>query len=125
MRLHFNARQIKAQLEHSKNAKEHKETFENPESKAPGLWLVGDEGVYFMSNGVGQRPDVAYAHEANANKMEYDDFRWAKEQACGGDDGVDYIPADLIENWLKTAKRNKLYIDMTPDSFEFPQVVQA
>ncbi|NTE68282.1 DUF3085 domain-containing protein [Agrobacterium tumefaciens] len=40
-----------------------------PEAEArPGLWLVGDEGVYVMSSGKlaeGQRPLVVYAEECD------------------------------------------------------------
>ena len=51
--------------------------FRNPHyGRSPGkaeksaIWLVGDEGVYIMSNGIlakGQRPLVVYAQECDPN----------------------------------------------------------
>lgn len=49
--------------------------FRNPhyglspgKDEKPGIWLVGDEGVYIMSNGIlaaGQQPLVVYAEECD------------------------------------------------------------
>lgn len=78
--------------------------FRNPyfgdrssEREKPGFWLVGDEGVYVMSNGKlteGKRPLVVYAGEcdpkANSDWWDY------KRQHFGGDDGVEFIDADLL-----------------------------
>lgn len=71
----------------------------SPEAEArAGLWLVGDEGVYVMSNGKlaeGQRPLVMYADECdpktNPNYWHY------KRRYFGGDDGVEFIDAVELE----------------------------
>jgi hypothetical protein len=38
-------------LEHSKAAPEHRPLYGQKVTAKPGLWLVGDQGVYLMSNG--------------------------------------------------------------------------
>jgi len=58
--------------------------FRNPyyglrpgEGKVPGLWLVGDHGVYIMSNG-------------NPDWYDY------KRRHFGGDDGIEFIAAEQL-----------------------------
>ncbi|MDQ0513419.1 DUF3085 domain-containing protein [Ancylobacter amanitiformis] len=75
--------------------------FRNPyyglrpgEGEKPGLWLVGDEGVYFLSNGrlaEGQRPLVVYAQECDP-KTNPDCWHY-KRQHFGGDDGIEFLDA--------------------------------
>jgi hypothetical protein len=72
----------------------------------PGLWLVGDDGVYLVSNGLpmlmaserGQK--VAYANEANPETMDPDAVWDAKNGSFGGDDGVDKIDGHDCQNWI-------------------------
>lgn len=62
-----------------------------------GLWLVGDEGVYLMSNGKlaeGQRPFVVYAEECDP-KTNPDYWRY-KRQHFGGDDGVEFLDGAML-----------------------------
>jgi hypothetical protein len=64
----------------------------------PGLWLVGDHGVYLCSNGNlpdGARPLVAYAEECNPGTN--DDWFEVKRRTFGGDDGVDFLDAAQLE----------------------------
>ncbi len=78
--------------------------FRNPyygtrpgEGEKPGLWLVGDEGVYIISNGKlanGQRPLVVYSDECHPNgNPDWWDY---KRRYFGGDDGIEFIDADLL-----------------------------
>ncbi len=63
-----------------------------------GLWLVGDQGVYVMSNGKladGMRPMVIYAEECNPNTNE--DWFEVKRITFGGDDGVEFLDAMQLE----------------------------
>lgn len=75
----------------------------------PGLNLVGDRGVYFMSNredegnhtnvAEGGSPDaVVYAEECNPDTT--DEWYHTKEQTFGGDDGVEFLSLDSIRNWI-------------------------
>lgn len=63
----------------------------------PGLWLVGDEGVYILSNGKlakGQRPLVAYAEECDPKTNP--DYWHYKRQHFGADDGIDFLDAERL-----------------------------
>lgn len=66
-----------------------------------GLWLVGDEGVYVMSNGSlaeGQRPLVIYAEECDPKTNP--DYWHYKRRYFGGDDGVEFIDAVELEQLI-------------------------
>ncbi|MFC3207542.1 DUF3085 domain-containing protein [Aquamicrobium soli] len=63
----------------------------------PGIWLVGDEGVYILSNGKlknGQRPFVVYAEECDPKTNA--DYWHYKRQHFGGDDGIEFIDAEML-----------------------------
>lgn len=78
--------------------------FRNPyyglkpgEGEIPGLWLVGDQGVYIMSNGKlasGDRPLFLYSDECHpiGNPDWYD----YKRCHFGGDDGIEFIDAECL-----------------------------
>lgn len=60
----------------------------------PGLWLVGDHGVYLCSNGAlaeGAKPLVAYAEECDPARN--DDWFEVKRRTFGGDDGLEALIA--------------------------------
>lgn len=72
----------------------------------PGLILVGDQGVYLISNSRNQQKlpgkkslDVAYARGANPDVDE--DFYEMKRAMFGGDDGTQFLPATLFERALE------------------------
>ncbi|ODT77201.1 MAG: hypothetical protein ABS76_28585 [Pelagibacterium sp. SCN 64-44] len=67
------------------------------QDEQPGLWLVGDQGVYIMSNGKlaeGNRPLVIYAEECHP----LGDFDWwdYKRRHFGGDDGIQFLDAEGV-----------------------------
>lgn len=78
--------------------------FRNPyyglrprEGEKPGLWLVGDEGVYLLSNGrlaEGLKALVVYALECDPSTNP--DYWHYKHRHFGGDDGIEYLAADEI-----------------------------
>ena len=84
----------------------------------PGVWLVGDEGVYILSNGKlaeGQRPFVVYAEECNPKTNP--DYWHYKRQHFGGDDGIDFLDAELLVRSIEAlASATHLTIEMTDDS---------
>ncbi|MGC5749721.1 DUF3085 domain-containing protein [Gluconobacter sp. NFX36] len=98
----------------------------DPAKIPAGLWLVGDHGIYMMSNGLpllpsddGQKPNLcAYAREAdpaqNAGKA-YD----VKRQAFGGDDGCEFLEATLVRQALRQASGDTLRMNITPETLEF------
>lgn len=68
------------------------------DNRKPGLWLVGDHGVYLCSNGElakGAKPLVAYAEECDPRRN--DDWFEVKRRTFGGDDGVDFVDAEGLE----------------------------
>lgn len=74
----------------------------SPEAEArAGLWLVGDEGVYVLSNGKlaeGQRPLVIYAGECDPKTNP--DYWHYKHRYFGGDDGVEFIDAVELDKLI-------------------------
>lgn len=78
--------------------------FRNPyygtrpgEGEKPGLWLVGDEGVYILSNGKlveGERAFVIYAEECHP-KGDIDLWDY-KRRHFGADDGIEFIEAERL-----------------------------
>lgn len=68
------------------------------ESRKPGLWLVGDHGVYLCSNGrlaEGAKPFVSYAEECDPHTNE--EWFEIKGRTFGRDDGVDFLDAAGLE----------------------------
>jgi hypothetical protein len=61
------------------------------------LWLVGDNGVYIMSNGKlaeGDRPLVVYSEECHpVGSPDWFDY---KRRHFGGDDGIEFIDAEQL-----------------------------
>jgi len=84
----------------------------------PGLWLVGDEGVYIMSNGKladGQRPLVVYAAECDP-KTDADYWHY-KQRHFGGDDGVEFLDAAMLMKLIAAAPAaTHLQITLTDSS---------
>lgn len=88
----------------------------SPDTQArPGLWLVGDEGVYLMSSGKlaeGQRPLVVYAEECDP-KTNPDTWHY-KRRHFGSDDGVEFIDAVELER-LTAAAPDATHLQITMD----------
>lgn len=93
---------------------------------SPGLFLVGDRGVYLMSAGLPVLSDgtekgsvVAYAEGIDPDR----DSDWCevKRSVFGGDDGADKLPLAFFEDWLRAKPRSlndRLEIRLTSDSVE-------
>jgi hypothetical protein len=99
--------------------------FRNPhyglapgKDEKPGLWLVGDEGVYAMSNGKlaeSQRPLVVYAEECDPKTNP--DYWHYKRQHFGADDGIDFLDAKMLVTLITAAPdATDITITMTDDS---------
>lgn len=82
----------------------------------PGLWLVGDEGIYLMSNGTLENRPIVFAEECNPNTMSFDEWWEAKRCSFGGDDGVEFISPGDVEPILAQCDAY-LVIDITPDFY--------
>ncbi|NTF91675.1 DUF3085 domain-containing protein [Agrobacterium rhizogenes] len=107
--------------------------FRNPyyglrrgKDEQPGLWLVGDHGVYLMSNGKlpdGGRPLVVYAEECDPRTD--DDWFGVKRRTFGGDDGV-YFDAEQLEAMTAAApEATHLCIAYLQDSMQFTLIAKS
>lgn len=85
-----------------------------------GLTLVGDQGVYLMSNGLPGLPtgeNVAYAIEVNPRKLDFDTWWNAKRASFGADDGTVPISAEAVRAFLPP--EGDLVLDVTEDAIAF------
>jgi Protein of unknown function (DUF3085) len=88
----------------------------------PGLWLVGDQGVYLMPNTAARTTTIVYARECDPTRLDFDTW-WANKRASfGGDDGVDFIPLADIDSIAADIVNTKtkcryLQITITPNKF--------
>ena len=105
--------------------------FRNPhyglapgQDERPGVWLVGDEGVYIMSNGKlaeDQRPLVVYAQECDPKTNP--DYWHYKRQHFGGDDGVEFLDAaELVKLLMAAPSATHLTITMTDSALSLALV---
>lgn len=96
------------------------EQWKTPERTDPGLELVGDDGVYLMSNACDQQKDaqgscvLAYANEVNPKKLDFDVWWEAKRRGFGGDDGVNFLPLPDVEQWIAASTGPLLALDVSP-----------
>jgi hypothetical protein len=105
--------------------------FRNPyyglrpgKDEKPGLWLVGDEGVYLLSNGKlaeGQRPLVVYAEECDPKTNP--DYWHYKRQHFGGDDGIEFLDAErLVKQIAAVPRATHVRIEMTDTSMSITPI---
>lgn len=69
---------------------------------ARGVTLVGDDGVYIMSQApsedlaAAEIEPVCYARECNPKVLDFDEWWQVKRQTFGPDDGTETLPADAL-----------------------------
>lgn len=96
--------------------------FRNPyygikpgKDEKPGLWLVGDQGVYLLSNGKlaeGERALVVYSDECHP--VGNPDWWHYKRRHFGGDDGIEFLDADrLIPMFDRNMRCTHLRVQLT------------
>jgi hypothetical protein len=153
MRLHFERAFVQRLLAHAKDAPEHRPTFDqmcdgqfrrdgknfdfdrssadfptsedvDPAKIPAGLWLVGDRGIYLMSNGappllLGDSTSshvVAYAAECDPRNP--GDWWDLKRAAFGGDDGTIFLDAPFIEGLIARGLVETVCLNVTPERVE-------
>jgi hypothetical protein len=120
MRLHFNAALVQQLLQHSGAATSRKAPDGTCSSAhEAGLWMVGDHGIYLMSNGVpgllaGDGPGsvIAYAEEADPD-LQPETFYSNKRKALGGDDSITFLPEAWVTGLLARSRDGRVCIDLT------------
>jgi hypothetical protein len=86
----------------------------------PGLWLVGDEGVYLMPNTLVQKPTVIYARECDPTAVPFEEWWTYREATFGSGDGVEFIALSAFGQHLVAFRRepSAVQIHMSEESFE-------
>lgn len=107
--------------------------FRNPyygtrpgEGEKPGLWLVGDMGVYIMSNGrlaEEQKALVVYSEQCHPKG----DFDWwdYKRRHFGGDDGIEFVEAErLVPLFDRVIRATHITIFLTETEITFSLIAR-
>ena len=102
--LEFKASEVARIVRHALTAPEHRSAYGQEENPGPQLWLVGDQGVYLMSNGspaddtgeTNTKLFVSYAKGCNPEADDFDTWYNNKVDWFGGDDGCDAL------DWCET-----------------------
>lgn len=130
MKLHFNRERVQQLLSHTNKATRHEILYGEPETARPGLLLVGDNGVYLCSNGLPSlRADggegnispetpmmIVYARECDPEFLEFEQWWENKRLSFGGDDGVVFIDAEMLQAALKP-ESTWVVLEVTPEQF--------
>ena len=122
--LRFRMAEVEKLMNHAESCDEWFMGFEDDLKPQPGLQLVGDSGVYLMSNGRPHLPregepdahHVVYAQGINPNVDDFDTWWSNKNATFGGDDGAEML---CIIPQLRTRQKRAdrlewLEIEMTP-----------
>jgi hypothetical protein len=136
--LEFDLAEVRQLCEHAIAAKERHLNYittlapEDAPEAQPGLILVGDHGVYLMSNGKpgltkedGKRHVVAYAKGINPTVDDFDTWWEAKRATYGGDDGADDVPwaEAILEMIGANPNATTLQIEISEDGLELKGLV--
>ena len=107
--------------------------FRNPyygikpgKDEKPGLWLVGDQGVYLLSNGKlaeGQRDLVVYSDECHP--VGNPDWWHYKRRHFGGDDGIEFLDAEkLLPLFDRNTRCTHLRVQLTETDFSLSLIAR-
>ncbi len=92
----------------------------------PGLWLVGNQGVYIMANGKlpeGGEPLIVYSEQCHP-KGDIDWWQY-KRRHFGGDDGVEFIAAEqLIPLFDRNLRATHINMDLTENEIVFSLITR-
>jgi hypothetical protein len=101
MKLHFPWSEVEKAMAEARNATSIRTLY--GQKTGPGLWLVGDHGVYLMPNTADEQRTIAYARECDPARLDFDRWWAVKQASFGGDDSiefialiVDFIPGGLV-----------------------------
>jgi hypothetical protein len=109
-RVSFNRGGVERCLRHARAAAKHIPLSGQCPPVPACLWLVGDEGIYLMSNGAPYDPrnaghrahHVVYATECSPRTLSPPKLDEAKRAIFGGDDGADWLLASDVAEALAT-----------------------
>ena len=154
MRLHFHLAVTQGLLDHSKEATERSPTCDqlyegrfrrdgkdaylgnlsadnfptaddvDPAKIPAGLWLVGDHGIYLMSNGRPPlRPEAGeslniVAHAPEADPRINPEGWWEAKRTSFGNDGVVFLELPFVEGLIARGRDGRVCVDITPAQVE-------
>lgn len=132
MILTFERSTVEELLQHSVNSTSWRSLYGEKKTQKPGLWLIGDQGVYLMSNGdpgkliskIGEggpgkeSHHVCYADQVNPETLDFDEWWSNKRASFGGDDGCDFLGEKVIRSALEASKGDKIALKVTPQYVE-------
>jgi hypothetical protein len=125
MILTFDKAGVKELLAHAYASRLHRPCYADQpgDPVKPALHLVGDDGIYLMSNGIpplpgGERTNrIVYANECNPETMSFDLWWETKADSFGGSDGIDKIPGHDAQNWVDLSPGDIVRLEIGPDQF--------
>ena len=100
-----------------------RESDVDPAKVEPALWLVGDQGVYLMSNApidevkAIREDHVAYAAECDPTKLDFEEWWAVKRATFGADDGGEAIAISEFERPLAAGGPIKMLLSPKEMSF--------
>jgi hypothetical protein len=121
MRLHFPWTKVAKALAEARTATNIRTLY--GAVTGPGLWLVGDEGVYLMPNTISKARNIIYARECDPSKLDFEIWWANKRRSFGGGDGVDFIALEDVDSVAaefleKQSKKPRfLCIDISEEHF--------
>ena len=129
MILSFPKKGVQKLLEDSLSKDNHKCLDCSQDTCEPGLFLVGDQGIYLMPNGIPMllangtsgEPSlelpamVVYALECNPGLKPFEEWWSVKRDSFGGDDGVEFLGAKFVQSWMNAHVTDEfLHLEVTP-----------
>lgn len=127
--LTFDLDQVRPLVEHARASKKWGKTYGDDGPARPALWLVKDEGIYLMSNGIPPKLAdgtvaapyqvglVAYARGFDPTERDRMEVWDDAHEAVGGDDFADPLPIDWFETAIASG-RATIVLRFTPTSVE-------
>lgn len=133
MKITFEKSEIRKLIELTEKSRSHTipytgKAWNTPPETVPGLLLVGDRGVYFLSNGddIEKEPETdhyprAYANECNPERMLPETvYRNKRRIFGGGDDGAQFFPLTQVKKWIEAGGGNDaLVLDISETEISF------
>jgi hypothetical protein len=117
--LRFPLREVLAMARHAIAAPDHKPSYSNTldgTTPTPALWLVGDEGIYLMSNGLPVQQRVNDGNQLYADGYRTSRSKHAVADEIGGDDFVQPLP--LLERQSGKATLHAQLAEAVADGFD-------
>lgn len=120
----FDRDAVIALLDHAFASETHRIHDDDPSTDKPGLWLVGEHGVYLISNGLpplvttaADHPQqIVYADQCNPVTMAFGTWWEAQKVGFGPENGTEFLDAHDMRRALFDPVVEKLLLEVTEDA---------